>query len=234
MGASAPTAAGSANSGSAGTSLTINVSGNPPIGCLLRVTVRFGSTGQTPASCSVSDSAGNTWTIRNTTGTPSEILADCIVASSLSGGTVTVTGSNSASARIGFLYYVTQVNQGSSRLTAIAPNVPVFQGTARNIGGSTVTPTAVGDYVEGVWSLDATETSLTAASGYTVGPTFTGNGYFTSNTLSLETVYQIVSAVNAKEPKATGGASPIAYGAYALAYKHLQPVPDPEIGRAHV
>ncbi len=228
MAAGAPVSIGTGTNAVSSTTVTIAVSGTPPIGSMVFVLARFNTT-QTVASCTITDTAGNTWTIR-TLANANEIYGDAIVASDLTGATITITGSAAATAKVAIGFSSTNMN-GASRFGAINANIPFFQGTARNIGGNTVTPTRVGDLVIGLWSLDTTETAMSAGTGYTIGPTWTGTGYYTASTLSLAMVYQIVTTLGAKEPIGTGGASPTAYGAANIWYRAAY-IPDLNFAQA--
>lgn len=212
MAISAPTAVGSGTNAASSTTVTVAVSTVPPIGSLVVVCARF-NTAQ--SSGSVSDGI-NTYTTRVQSG--NEIVADCIVTGDMTAATITVTGAT-ATAKVAVAFYVTGSDTTARRFGTVVGGVPVFQGTARNIGGLTVTPSNVGDFVLGFWSLDTTETAMAAGANFTIGPTWTGTGYYTANSLSLSFVYQIVTTVAAKEPLGTGGASPFAYGATNAFYR---------------
>lgn len=214
---SAPVGVGSAVSAAASTSVVLSVTTPPPRGALVFVATRFNAT---EATGTITDSAGNTYATRTQGG--NEINGDCINLGDLTSGTITITGSASATVKIAIAMYLTGVNQ-SARFIGLASNVVFFNGTARNVGGATVTPQETGDAVIGLYSLDTTEAGLTAGAGYTVGPTYTGGGYYTSNVLSLQTVYQIVTVMGAKQPTATGTTSPTAYGGFAYLYRSAAP-----------
>lgn len=217
MAISAPTVVGSGTSTTNNTTVSLSVSTVPPRGALLLVGCRFNNS---QTSISFSDGINN-YTTR-TAGSINEAFGDCIVTGDMTGATITATGAANSTAKIIIAAYVTGAQQ-ENRFGAATGSVPVFQGTARNIGGNTLTTKETGDIQFGFWSLDTTETSLTASAGWTNVGTWTGSGYYTANSLSLEGVYQIITSVGAKQPLATGGASPFAYGAFTLWYRVAPP-----------
>lgn len=217
MAASAPVSVGTANSAVSSTSLVIPVSTVPPLGSTVFFGGRFNAA---QTSATISDGTANVYTVRVPSTSQNEFFGEALVVADMTGANATVTGNASATAKIGVGWYCTGIDPFSSiREEGQVGAVPIFQGTARNIGGNTLTPTMIDGIIFGLWSLDTTETSFTAGSGYTVGPTWTGTGYYTALTLSVEMVYQIITATGAKQPLATGGASPTAYGAASFLYK---------------
>lgn len=136
----------------------------------------------------------------------------------MTGATITFTGTTTATNKVGIAAYATGIDVLARFIQNISA-VPFFQGTARNIGGQTFAASKAGDLMLGLWSFDGTETSMAGANGFTVGPTFTGAGYYTGNTLSLSATYLIATNTSAIEPKGTGGISPTAYGAGGFLYR---------------
>lgn len=140
-----------------------------------------------------------------------------LVGRDMTGATITATLN---SADTGKVMWVTEWS-GVGRFQEKKTFTVSFNGTARNVGGSTVTP-RVGGLIIGAWMVLGLgdESALTPAAGYSAFPTESGAGYWNSPTQDgfIEGIWREAATATAQQPTATGGASPIAYDALALAF----------------
>jgi hypothetical protein len=197
------------------TTATASITNVPTVGNHLILFARHQT--NTVSLSTVSDGT-STWQIDHASATNLIACASCLVTADLTGVTFTLTWSGNTTAKIFWIYEFSGL-AASAWFGSAVSNAVFFQGTSRNLGGSTVSPAAVGDLIVGAWAGTTIETSLTAGAGYTNLTGVTGSGYYNSSNSFIEGVWRAAASTSAQAPSATGGASPFGYSAFAATYK---------------